>query len=340
MTLTNKIWLKNDVLRLYLSGDSQEAIANQLNISVGTVNSFVSEIMKSDDTIDLQRQIAIVAKKNGVNIKYIAANIRWKNLIKQSSLDDRKVEKLLDAMDALFNKYSISPSAAAKQFFSITETMLRENKEPHRLEEEIKSKISELREIDNQIETNSNLLEESKATVEDEQKRLRIKQKDLDQFQQISQLLELYDYPEFSSEYGAVTRAMIDIKNLGYDPKIIVSKYEDFDSLVKANQKLKEKYLEAESMLQNYKHKLDEEEARWKDRANALEIFTRLIKDGLKAEDIFMVVNVLKNDFPESGIKQLIEDIRTYGNIAAAKWKSKREYEAESEFPLEFLNQQ
>ena len=54
----------------------------------------------------------------------------------------------------------------------------------------------------------------------------------------------------------------------------------------------------------------------------------------LKDEDIFMAVNVLKNDFPQNGIEQLIEDIRTYGNISAAKWKSKREYEEESEFPL------
>ena len=58
-----------------------------------------------------------------------------------------------------------------------------------------------------------------------------------------------------------------------------------------------------------------------------LEIFTRLIKDGLKDEDIFMAVNILKNDYPQSGIEQLIEDIRTYGNISAAKWKLKREYE-------------
>lgn len=334
MTLINKSWLKSEVLRLWLSGDSQEAIANQLNISVGTVNSLVNEIMKSDDTIDLQRQIAIVAKKYGVNIKNIAANLRFKNLIKQSSLDPRKVEKLLDAMDALFNKYSIPPSAAANQFFSIIETMLRENKEPHKLEEELRSKITELREIDNQIETNNKLLEESKATVEEEQKILKIKQKDLDQFRQMSQLLEMHKYPEISSEYGAVARACIDMKELGFDPKIIVSKYEEFESLAKANQKLKEKYLEAEEMLQHYKHKLDEEEARWKDRGDAFEIFTRLIKDGLKDEDIFMAVNVLKNDFPQSGTKQLIEDIRTYGNIAAAKWKSKREYEAESEFPL------
>lgn len=335
MTLINKSWLKSEVLRMYLSGDSQEAIANQLNTSVGTVNSLVNEIMKSDDTIDLQRQIAIVAKKNGVNIMQIAANLRWKNLIKQRSLDDRKAEKLLDVMDALFNKYSIPPPAAANLFFSIIETMLRENKEPHKLEEEIKSKISELREIDNLIETNNKLLEESKATVDEEQKIQKIKQKDLDQFSQISLLLELYEYPELSSEYAAVARAMIDIKKLGYDPKIIVSKYEEFESLVKANQKLKEKYLEAEGMLRHYKHKLHEEKARWKDRDKAFEIFTRLIKDGLKAEDIFMAVNVLKNDFPQSGIKQLIEDIRTYGNIAAAKWKSEREYEAESEFPLD-----
>lgn len=128
MTLINKTWLKSEVLRLWLSGDSQGAIANQLNISVGTVNSLVDEIMKSDDTIDLQRQIAIVAKKNEVKIKDIATNLRWKNLIKQSSLDDKKVEKLLDAMDALFNKYGIPLSAAANQFFSIIETMLRENR--------------------------------------------------------------------------------------------------------------------------------------------------------------------------------------------------------------------
>jgi hypothetical protein len=334
MTLINKSWLKSEVLRLWLSGDSQGAIASQLNISVGTVNSLVNEIMKSDDTTDLQRQIAIVVKKDGVKIKHIATNLRWKNLIKQSSLDDRKVEKLLDAMDALFNKYSISPPAAANQFYSIIETMLRENKEPHKLEEELKLKISELRKIDNEIETINKLLEESKAAVEEEQKILKIKEKDLDQFRQIIQLLELYKYPEISTEYGAVTRAMIDIKKMGYDPKIIVSKYEEFESLEKANQKLKEEYLEAEGMLRHYKHKLDEEEARWKDRANSFEIFTRLIKAGLKDEDIFMAVDILKNDFPQSGIKQLIEDIRKYGNIAAAVWKLKREYEAESEFPL------
>jgi hypothetical protein len=202
------------------------------------------------------------------------------------------------------------------------------------LEEELKSKISELREIDNQIETNNKLQEESKAAVEEEQKILKIKQKDLDQFRQMSQLLEMYEYPEISTEYSAIARTFIDIKKMGYDPKIIVSKYEEFESLAKANQNLEEKNLEAERMLRHYKHKLDEEEARWKDHGNSFGIFTRLLKAGLKVEDIFMVVNVLKNDYPQTGIEQLIEDIRTYGNITTAKWKLKREYETESALPL------
>jgi hypothetical protein len=103
MTLINKGWFKNEVLRLWLPADYQESIASQLSISAGTVNSLINEIMKSDDTIELQRQIAIVSKKTGVSINQIAANLRLKNLIKKSSLDDRKVEKFLDAMDTVCN---------------------------------------------------------------------------------------------------------------------------------------------------------------------------------------------------------------------------------------------
>jgi predicted patatin/cPLA2 family phospholipase len=143
-------------------------------------------------------------KKNGVDIKQIAANLRWKNKIKQSSLDDRKIEKFLDGMDKMCNKYGIPVSDAAEKLFSIIETMLRRNIEPHRLKEEIDSMISELQRLKTQIEASNNLLEETKARVEKEQKTLRVKEKELDQFHQISNLLEMYEYSEISEEYGNV----------------------------------------------------------------------------------------------------------------------------------------
>jgi hypothetical protein len=331
MTLKNKSWLKNEAFRLYLSGESQENIANKLNISVGTVNNFVSKILKSDDTIDLQRQIAIVAKKNGVDIMQIAANLRWKNKIKQSSLDDRKIEEFLDGMDILFNKYSIRPTTAVNQLFSLIEITLRDNIEPHRLEEEIKSKIIELKRINAQIEIRDKLLGETKTRVEKEQERLRIKEKNLEQFGQVSRMLKLFECPEFSSEYGMVARAMIDFKNLGYDPKVIVAKYEKSESLTKMNQKLEAKLQQSEKALESYRSKLNEVEDRFKDYDNAFEIFNSLVKDGLSGDDIFMAVHVLKNDFLKMDREQLLQDIRMYGSIAAARWKLQRGYEAETE---------
>src|SRR5437867_406871 len=330
MTLKNKSWLKNEAFRLYLSGDSQENIADKLNISVGTVNNLVSEIVKSDDTIDLQRQIAIVAKKNGVDIMQIAANLRWKNKIKQSSLDDRKIEKFLDGMDILFNKYSIGTSTAANQLFSLIEITLRDNIEPHRLEEEIKSKIIELKRINAQIEIRDKLLGETKTRVEKEQERLRIKEKNLEQFGKVSRMLKLYECPEFSSEYAMLARAMIDFKSLGYDPKVIVSKYEKSESLTIMNEKKEAKLQQSEKILESYRSKLNEVEARSKDYENAFEIFNSLVKDGLSNEDIFMAVHILKNDFRKMDREQLLQDIRTYGSIAAARWKLQRGYEAET----------
>ena len=56
-----------------------------------------------------------------------------------------------------------------------------------------------------------------------------------------------------------------------------------------------------------------------------------LVKDGLKPEDIFNVVHIIKKDFPQNSITQLVEDIRTYGSISATTWRLERQYEAETE---------
>ena len=185
MTLVNKNWLKNEIFRAFISGESQEAIASQLKVSVGTVNSLVKEILKSDDTADLQRQIAIVAKKQGVSLKQIVANLRYKNLIKLNMLDERKSEKFLNAIDTLCNKYSIPPSDAANQFFSLIELMQRENVEPHKLEEIIKSSVSELREIERRKDAKRKSFEDTKLKVDEDMKRLKIKEKQLAVFGQI-----------------------------------------------------------------------------------------------------------------------------------------------------------
>jgi len=166
MTLIDKPWLKQETTRLFLSGESQEKIAIELNISVGTVNAFVNELMESDDTIELQRQIAIISKKKGISIQQLAVNLRCKNLVNQTSIDDKKIEKFYHAMEIWCNKYSIPVDKIVNYLFSIIEITLRENIEPHKLREEVELKIAELSEIKDQIKMANNLHEESKTRIE------------------------------------------------------------------------------------------------------------------------------------------------------------------------------
>ncbi len=331
MTLNKTSWLKGEVSRLYLSGYTQEAIAKEVNISVGTTNSIVNEIISSDDTINLQRQIAIVSKANGISIKQIAANLRWKNLIKLSSLDEKKIEKFLGAMDTLFNKYDVKPIIAANQFFSIIETMLRNKIEPHRLEEEIELKQDELQSIKAKIEANEKTLDESNSNLDREQAELKIRENDLEQFRQAREILRLYGNEQFSDEIFSFVRAIKDFKDLKYDPKDIISKYENMVTLTRTNEKLEAKMQRSEKILQSYRRKEREEETKWKDKEKAFEIFTNLINAGLKEEDIFKIAYILHKDFLENTISELVEDISTYGSISAATWRLVRQDEAETE---------
>jgi hypothetical protein len=331
MTLNKTSWLKGKVLRLYLSGYTQEAIAKELNISVGTTNTIVNEPISSDDTINLQRQIAIVSKANGISIKQIAANLRWKNQIKLSSLDEKNFEKFLDAMETLFNKNDVKPITAANQFFSIIETMLRNKIEPHRLEEEIELKQDELQRVKAEIEANEKILEESNSNLDREQASLRIRKNELEQFRELSQLLPLYDIEEFSGEIFSLVRAIKDFKDLNYDPKDIISKYENMLSLKRTNEKLQAKLRRSEEILESYIRKQRKAEIKWKDKEKAFGIFTNLINAGLKQEDIFNITCILHKDFSEDTISELIKDISTYGSISAATWRLVRQHEAQIE---------
>lgn len=114
--------------------------------------------------------------------------------------------------------------------------MLKENIEPNELEAEMKVKLTELATIRDQIETNAKLLEESNARLKKEQTSWKIRENDLEQFNQVRQMLDVYEHPELSYEFGSLARAMIDLKNLNYNPEDIISKYENMLSLTSANQ--------------------------------------------------------------------------------------------------------
>lgn len=158
---------------------------------------------------------------------------------------------------------------------------------------------------------------------------MKITQRDLSHIRQIIERLELYD-SEPRVDYFALAKSFIDFKNMGYNSRTIISAYENFENLTKANEKLDLRLEQKERILEDYALKVDEEELRWEEHIKAVETIARLIKDGLREEDIFAVAHVLRNDFPKNEVPKLIEEIRKYGSLAASRSRLRRYYEEET----------
>lgn len=81
LTLSHKIWLEGQTIRLCLQGISQEAIARQLNISEGTVNAILRQATQTNKLLPLQHEIAVELKRTGFPMTQFASNLRYKNAI-------------------------------------------------------------------------------------------------------------------------------------------------------------------------------------------------------------------------------------------------------------------
>jgi DNA-binding XRE family transcriptional regulator/cell division protein FtsB len=325
MTLNNKEYIKSEITRLFLSGYSQEKISGELNVSEGTISSIVNEIIKSDDSIPLQRQIAVIVNKNGIDLKEVAANIRWKNRVKLMSLDEEKIEKLLYMMELLFKKNEIDPQTAADCIYAISVVMLKNDIQPDRLKEEVESKNEELLATNEKIKEKKKLLEDSNTKIDNMLIKNNLKEENINLFLEISQVLELYGLDR--REFFKLGRAIKDFKNLGWDVNYIISQYEEFESLKNTKNKLEKKIQKYELVVEKYRRKQREEESRWSIHNHAFNIFSNLIEAGLRPEDIFKICLILKDDFSENLISELIEDIQTYGSISSARIKLERENE-------------
>jgi hypothetical protein len=87
---------------------------------------------------------------------------------------------------------------------------------------------------------------------------------------------------------------------------------------------------QSDELLKYYRRRQKEEEGKWKEYYNTIGILNQLMKDGLQVKDIFMAINILKNDYSQGDIQQLMEDINTYGTIAAARRRLQMQDEIET----------
>ena len=75
---------------MYLEGYSQERIAQELNVSEGSVSAIMQELKQSDDTLSLQHEIAVVCKKHRILIDELASNLAFSNALRKKAYENNK----------------------------------------------------------------------------------------------------------------------------------------------------------------------------------------------------------------------------------------------------------
>jgi hypothetical protein len=89
--------IKTKVIQQWLSGDSRSKIAIDNNIGEGTVGNIINyfKIGLDNSEFDSARELALQAKKQGLNLSELASNFRLHNFIKTSGAAEDKTESFI-----------------------------------------------------------------------------------------------------------------------------------------------------------------------------------------------------------------------------------------------------
>ena len=89
--------IKRKVIQEWLSGIPRSKIAIDNNIGEGTVSGIVSEfkIGLNGSEFDSARELALAAKKQGLNLSDLASNFRLHNFIRNSGAAEDKLESFI-----------------------------------------------------------------------------------------------------------------------------------------------------------------------------------------------------------------------------------------------------
>jgi uncharacterized protein YnzC (UPF0291/DUF896 family) len=303
-------WIRRQVINLWFLF-TQEEIAQQLLISLGTVNNIVQEYIKSNDWAHKIRDMMMAAKKQGVNINQIFSNLRYENAVKKFASDGDKFEVLLRGLSYILNQNEADPAVAARNIYEVVELAYKQQKFPSEILYELKLNIEQ-----NRVLQDSNTIAEERLNAND----IRIEV--IDKFIDVSNKLGVLGITELDQ----ISNLLTNIKENQEQPERIVDYASRFISL---SQELNWLY----SRIEELQEKEKEELANLADiqiqstlRKEAIDTYNKLAKKGYSEQAIADMLQVIHDVAQECKgrastscfLAQLRSDLSMYGSTLVA----------------------
>jgi transcriptional regulator with XRE-family HTH domain len=88
--------IRERVIKQWLQGMSRDQIAKDNDIGAGTVSAIIKDAKQENPDIDLLREVAVVLKKNDLDLSILSSSIRIKNKLDEMGLNEDQIESFIE----------------------------------------------------------------------------------------------------------------------------------------------------------------------------------------------------------------------------------------------------
>jgi transcriptional regulator with XRE-family HTH domain len=322
--IQNLDWIKVQVRRMFLYGFSQEKIAQELNISEGTVSSLMQELRKSDDTLNLQHEIAVLCKKHNTSINQLASNFAFSNAIKLKAFDENRINILVDALNSIAsNDGGMSAQSVAHLLLQICNLTLKAGLTPQGLYQDVKTKLEELKRLSETIEEEKRVLLETQQKNKSALHKYNLTRADIQEFVAFKEALEEAGLDFDKKEQ--VVNFLSNLKENKYNYPTLSRKMKQTRSIESYINELELKSDERVKVLQILDKKWQNEDALWNTYVLSKKDFAMLTQKGISPYDMFQIFDVIKKYMIQFPIEDFVKDFDTYGGLKSAIYKLTRD---------------
>src|ERR671931_666728 len=230
--------IKTRVIQQWLSGDPRPKIALDNDIGEGTVGSIINyfKIGLDSGEFDSAREIALAAKKQGLNLSDLASNFRLHNFIKTSGAALEDIESFI----VNIRTSNLPPEKITELVNQLHDISKEESISPDQVPNYIKEKLEQKKSINDQIQQAEAVLQSKNVSIET-----------INEYQKLNEKLNQFNLSFHDSD--KLVNLVMNAKEYGFGGKEIVEKLWNIQGLEWKEKELKDKCKKLSKKLSKYK---------------------------------------------------------------------------------------
>ena len=209
---------------MWITGESRDKIASDLEIGTGTVSGIISDFKRNlqGSDIDTVREFALETRKQGFTVSDLAPHIRLHRYFKESGAAEDKIESFIDNINSS-NVPHETITELVNQLFNISK---RESIPLDQVSGYIDKKLEEKQKIDEQIKEADAILQSKNVSIDAINEHIQLKE-------------ELNKYRLSTKDIRKLLNLLVAVKEYKYDPGKIVAKLRNIKRLKNKEHRLK-----------------------------------------------------------------------------------------------------